>query len=232
MIKKITGLLLATLSLVSAGFFPPTVHSSVKGKSGNRIMLSKSFPVNGMSGVVIHRYGKGLQAITAIAIQTSPGQAVVSKGDLLTHKGLPTPKNIASVGDMVTGGYLYSNVLVLAPNAATYSAITKKASKNWIHPDLFAAYLTREGDNVPTRENLAGFAREAQVGLIYIVQRGRAILLDPVSGRIVGSKSFQAVGSDSRFPFYTRFKKVGGGIFSSGVTSSEGDYYKSIGAIH
>ena len=211
-----------------AGFFPATVTTTLKSVDGSTGRLARAFGSNGMSGVVIHRFGKGLEAITAIAVQSSPGTVTLRKGDLLDHKGLPTPKSVAAPGDKVIGGYLYNNVLVLAPNAETYSKITRSGGRFWIHPDLYAAFLAREGDSTPDADNLAKFAKEAQVGLVYIVQKGRAILFDPVSRHIVGSKPFQAVGSKTKYPFYNRFSKISGGLFGG---SGEGDYYQAVGAI-
>ncbi len=213
---------------LTAGFFPPTVHTTIKSVEGNRVTLAKPLPVNGMSGVVVHSFGKGLQAITGILVQTAPGVAAVRKGDLLDHKGLPTPKSVAAPGDKVIGGYLYSNVLVLAPNAKTYARIVRGGGRFWIHPDLYAAFLAREGDSTPSPSNLAAFAREAQVGLVYIVQRDRAILFDPISGKVVGSRPFHPVGQETKYPFYNRFSKISGGFFGGG---GSGDYYKSVGAI-
>ena len=231
-VKQLIGkalLILALLPLaLAAGFFPPTVHTTVKSVDGNRITLARPLPANGMSGVVVHNFGKGLQAITGILVQTAPGVATVRKGDLLDHKGLPTPKSVAAPGDKVIGGYLYSNVLVLAPNAQTYAKIVRSGGRFWIHPDLYAAFLAREGDSTPSPSNLAAFAREAQVGLVYIVQRNRAILFDPISGRVVGSKPFSPVGQETKYPFYNRFSKISGGFFGGG---DSGDYYKSVGAI-
>jgi hypothetical protein len=226
--KKILFTLLLAAFPLLAGFFPPTVHTTIKAVDGDRLTLARPLPVNGMSGIVIHDFGKGLQAITAILTQTAPGQANYHKGDLLQHKGLPTPKSVAAPGDKVIGGYLYNNVLVLAPNAETYAKITRAGGRHWIHPDLYAAFLAREGDSTPSASNLARFAREAQVGLVYIVQKGRAILFDPISGHVVGQKAFQPVGSESKYPFYNRFSKISGGLFGG---SSEGDYYQSVGAI-
>ncbi|WP_457607000.1 plasminogen-binding N-terminal domain-containing protein [Nitratifractor sp.] len=229
MLKKIVlTLVIAGSGWLFAGFFPPTVYTTVTAVDGNRVTLARPLPVNGMSGVVMHSFGKGLQAITGILVQQAPGQATVRKGDLLDHKGLPTPKSVAAPGDKVIGGYLYNNVLVLAPNAETYRKITRSGGRFWIHPDLYAAYLAREGDSTPSASNLAGFAREAQVGLVYIVQRGRAILFDPISGRVVGKKAFQPVGSEAKYPFYTRFSKISGGLFGG---SGKGDYYQSVGGI-
>jgi len=226
--KKLMMTLSLTLMPLLAGFFPPTVHTTVTAVNGNEVTLARPLPVNGMSGVVIHSFGKGLQAISGILVQHSPGKATVRKGDLLDHKGLPTPKSVAVPGDKVIGGYLYNNVLVLAPNAETYSKITRSGGRFWIHPDLYAAYLAREGDSTPSASNLAGFAREAQVGLVYIVQKGQAILFDPISSRIVGKMAFQPVGSGAKYPFYTRFSKISGGFFGG---SGKGDYYQSVGGI-
>ena len=230
--KKVIRNILLVLSIspwaLAAGFFPPTIHTTVKSVDGNRVTLAKPLPVNGMSGVVLHSFGKGLQAITGILVQTAPGVATVRKGDLLDHKGLPTPKSVAAPGDKVIGGYLYSNVLVLAPNARTYAKIVRSGGRFWIHPDLYAAFLAREGDSTPSPSNLAKFAREAQVGLVYIVQRNRAILFDPLSGKIVGSRPFNPVGQESKYPFYNRFSKINSGLFGG---SDSGDYYKSVGAI-
>ena len=226
--KRIIVLLAFAMAPIMAGFFPPTVHSSVVSVDGEKVTLSRPLPVNGMSGVVLHNFGKGLQAITGILVQQSPGHATVRKGDLLDHPGLPTPKSVAVPGDKVIGGYLYNNVLVLAPNAETYAKITRSASRYWIHPDLYAAFLAREGDSTPDASNLAKFARQAQVGLVYVVQKNQAILFDPISGHVVGKKPFQPVGTTAKYPFYNRFSKIGGGLFGG---SGKGDYYQSVGGI-
>ncbi|GIU00971.1 hypothetical protein TSL6_14770 [Sulfurovum sp. TSL6] len=219
--------LIALLSLpLFAGFFPQTVHTSVKSVKGNTITLNKKFPINGMSGVVIHNYGNDLTAITSRIAQTSSDEsiALVSK-DILHHDELPTIKTPVSPKDKVIGGYLYNNVLVLAPDADTYAKITSAHHKKWIHPDLFALYLSVEGEEKPTRENLARFAKKYQVGLVYIVRKNSAVLLDPVSEKIVSQKSMTNLPAKGVFPFYMRFKKRGSGWFGSDV---EGNYYNTM----
>ncbi|RLA62534.1 MAG: hypothetical protein DRQ78_07970 [Epsilonproteobacteria bacterium] len=217
--------LIALLSLpLSAGFFPKTVYSSVKSINGNTIKLKSGFPVTGMSGVVIHKYGNNLSAITSRFTQTSPsGDATLLDAGVLHHDELPTIKTSVSVGDKVIGGYLYNNVLLFAPDADTYSKIVSKYNKKWIHPDLFAVYLSVEGDAQPSKENLAHFAKKFQVGLIYIVRRNSAILLDPVSGKIVAEKSMKNLPKVGQMPFYMRFDEIEGGWFSG---KSTGTYYQ------
>jgi len=219
--------LIALLSVpLFAGFFPQPVHTSVKSVKENTITLNKNFPANGMSGVVIHNYGNDLTAITSRIAQTSSdGSVALLSTDIMHHDELPTIKTAVSAKDKVIGGYLYNNVLLLAPDADTYAKIVSEYKKKWIHPDLFALYLSVQGEEQPTKENLARFAKKYQIGLIYIVRKNSAVLLDPVSGKIVSQKSMTDLPKEGTFPFYMRFKSLDSGWFGS---STEGNYYQTM----
>jgi len=222
---KIALIALLSIPLV-AGFFPQTVHTSIKSVKGDTITLNKSFPVNGMSGVVIHNYGNDLTAITSRITQTSAdGSAALVSADILHHENLPTIKTAVSPKDKVVGGYLYNNVLVLAPDADTYAKITSQHTKKWIHPDLFALYLSTQDEERPTKENLSHFAKKYQVGLVYIIRKNAAVLLDPISGEIVSQKSMTSLPEKGNFPFYMRFEALDSGWFGS---STEGNYYDTM----
>ena len=212
-----------------AGFFPQTVHTSVKSVKGNAITLKSKFPLNGMSGVIVHNYGNGLTAITSRMAQVSSnGESSLLSADVIHHDELPTINTPVTAGDKVIGGYLYNNILLLAPDADTYGKITSTHNKKWIHPDLFALYLSVQGDDRPTKENLANFAKKFQIGLIYIVRRNAAVLLDPISGKMVGQKSISDLPKEGKFPFYMRFKELDSGWFGSDV---KGNYYNMIESI-
>lgn len=222
---KIALITLLSLPLFS-GFFPQTVHTSVKSVKENTITLNKKFPANGMSGVVIHNYGNDLTAITSRITQTSAeGSVSLLSTDIMHHEELPTIKTAVGPKDKVIGGYLYNNVLLLAPDADTYAKITSTHKKEWIHPDLFALYLSVEGEERPTKENLAHFAKEYQVGLIYIVRKNSAVLLDPISGKIISQKSMTGLPKKGTFPFYMRFKSLDSGWFGG---AAKGDYYNTM----
>ncbi|MDQ7047604.1 MAG: plasminogen-binding N-terminal domain-containing protein [Sulfurovum sp.] len=209
-----------------AGFFPKTVYTSVKSVKGKSITLNAKFPHNGMSGVIIHNYGNDLTAITSRIIQTaSNGQAVLLHADVIDHQELPTINTSVAPKDKVIGGYLYNNILLLAPDANTYAKITSSNQKKWIHPDLFATYLAAIGDNLPSKENLGSFAKKFQIGLIYIVRQGTTILLDPISGKVVGQKKMAGLPQKGQFPFYMRLKPIEAGWFG-GSSDTTGNYYK------
>jgi len=212
-----------------AGFFPQTVHTSVKAVKGETITLKSRFPVNGMSGVIVHNYGSGLTAITSRMTQTSSsGEASLLSADVIDHDSLPTIKTAVTAGDKVIGGYLYNNILVLAPDADTYAKITSRHDKKWIHPDLFALYLSVVGDDRPNKENLAHFAKKFQIGLVYIVRRNAAVLFDPVSGKIVGQKNMTGLPKEGNSPFFMRFKAPDSSWFGS---SEKGNYYNIVESI-
>ncbi|TNF43794.1 MAG: hypothetical protein EP216_03190 [Epsilonproteobacteria bacterium] len=209
-----------------AGFFPQTVHTSIKSVKENTMTLNKKFPVNGMSGVVIHNYGNDLAAITTRIAQTSSdGSVSLVSTNILHHEELPTIKTAVSPKDKVIGGYMYNNVLLLAPDADTYAKIISQHNKTWIHPDLFALYLSVQGEERPTKENIAHFARKYQVGLVYIVRKDSAVLLDPISGKIVSQKSMTDLPSKGAFPFYMRYEQIDSGWFGSDV---KGNYYDTM----
>ncbi len=212
-----------------AGFFPSTVQTSISSVQQNNITIKKALPVNGMSGIVIHDYGNSLEAITTYLTQTSSdGKGKLIAKDILLHDKLPTINTKISVGDKVIGGYLYNNILLLAPDANTYAKITSAHSKKWIHPDIFALFLAQEGDAHPSRENLAIFAKQYQVGLIYIVRNGSAVLLDPISGQIVGKKAMSNLPAQGNYPFHMRFEKIDAGFFSG---DNAGNYYQIMESI-
>jgi len=221
--RKIVTIILGSLPLF-AGFFPATVHTTVKSVSGEEIRLSRPFPVQGMSGVVIHKFDKNLAAVTGYIEQTSSkGDAKLITKEIVRHEELPSIKTEVAKGDKVIGGYLYDNILLLAPDADTYTAITKRSTdKRWIHPDLFAVFLSEIGETYPTKENLAAFAKQYQIGLIYIIKRKNAVLFDPISGKVVASRTMSHTPKKTKSPFFMRFEEIKGGWFSD---DAPGDYY-------
>jgi len=225
--RKIAMVLLFSLPLF-AGFFPQTMHTSISKVTKDSVLLSKAFPTKGMSGVLIHRYSDELKAITNRLIQTLPAHAQLLKGDIIHHNSLPTINTAIKVGDKVIGGYLYHNVLLLAPDAKSYAKVTSQYKKNWIHPDLFALFLATEGDTAPTKENLKKFAKAYQVGLIAIITQGKVKLLDPISGYTLKQKSMRGLPKKGQAPFYMRFDKIDAGWFSKNTTKN---YYTIVDSI-
>ncbi|PHS34081.1 MAG: hypothetical protein COA92_03355 [Sulfurovum sp.] len=225
--RHIVLITLISLPLFST-FFPQTIHTSISTVSDKSVSLKQSFPINGMSGVVIHDYGNELKAITGRVVQYASRDIKLIESDIIHHDELPTINTAIKAGDKVIGGYLYNSILLLAPDAQTYAKITSMHKKRWVHPDLFALFLSKEGDARPSKENLASFAKSYQIGLIYIVGNGTAKLLDPISGEYVGQKTISGLPAKGNAPFFMRFDEIDAGWFSEEVTEN---YYKLMDAI-
>lgn len=225
--RHIVLITLISLPLFST-FFPQTIHTSISNVSDKSVTLKQSFPINGMSGVVIHDYGNELKAITGRVVQYASRDIKLIESDIIHHDELPTINTAIKSGDKVIGGYLYNSILLLAPDAQTYAKITSMHKKRWVHPDLFALFLSKEGDARPSKENLASFAKSYQIGLIYIVGNGTAKLLDPISGEYVGQKTMNGLPATGNAPFFMRFDEIDAGWFSGEVTEN---YYKLMDAI-
>jgi hypothetical protein len=219
--------LIALLSLpLFAHFFPPAIHTSVQSIEEKTIQLKEPFALNGMSGVVIHHYNNHLSAISSRVVQTSMnGDAKLIPSDIIHHDKLPTINTSVQKGDSVIGGYLYNNVLILAPDVTTYTNVTKTYHKRWIHPDIYALYLSKEGETRVTKENLFDFSKKYQVGLIYIIRKNSAILFDPISKKIIATQTISNTPPKGKFPFYMHFDKLKSGWLSKEVT---GNYYKEM----
>lgn len=212
-----------------ADFFPVTVEQTIKSINGKNIELSSPFPVTGMSGVVIHRYGASTQTATMPLMQTeNSGKAVLLNASLVEKSKLPVIVTKPVAGDKVVGGYLYNNVLLLAPNANAYNSFQSQYKKEWIHPDLFGVYLSRNGDSFTTAENLESFAREYQVGLVAIVMKDSVVLYDPISKHIVGRQNNILSDTSVNTPFFMRLNAKSKGFFG-GETKS--DYFETMAKI-
>jgi len=227
--RKLALIFLAVALPLFADFFPPTVNTSITSVGEKSVSLSSALPVKGMSGIVIHGYGNGLEAVTGRVVQQSGNTASLRKADLIHHDKLPTIKTAVASGDKVIGGYLYDNVLLIAPDADTYAKITSQYDKNWIHPDLLALFLSNEGDALPTKKNLAKFANAYQVGLVYIVKKDKAVLLDPASGAHVAQKPMSTPQKKAKYPFYMRLDGIDTGWFGS--SDKKGNYYQAVEAL-
>lgn len=212
-----------------ADFFPATVEQTIKSVNGNNIELSAPFPVTGMSGVLIHKYGTSTQTATMPIVQIdNSGKAVVLNSSLIGKSKLPAIVTKPSVGDKVVGGYLYNNVLLLAPNANAYNSFQSKYKKEWIHPDLFGVYLSSHGDSFVNMDNLESFAKEYQVGLVAIVMKDSVVLYDPISKHIVGKQNNILSDKSVNTPFFMRLDEKAKGFFGGEIKS---DYFETMAKI-
>jgi hypothetical protein len=219
--KIISVCIISTITLF-ANFFPSTIKTTITKIKDTQIILKHPIK-NGTSCAIVHDYGNNIKALTHMCKQEN-GKIELIDSDIIHHDNIPTINTPAKVGDIVIGGYLYDNVLLLTPNETTYKNLTKQYNKKWIHPDLYALFLSQEGDGEVTKESLKNFAKRYQIGLVMIVKSNQIVLFDPYSQHIVSTKSYTTDTKKAKYPFYMHFKELDSGWFSK----KDGNYYKEM----
>jgi len=223
--KKIILLFLTTYSLI-ANALPQRIETTIKSIHGNSIQLAQNVPA-GMSGLVVHNYGNGLSAITHSVISTQNGNAKILPYTAILHENIPTIKTKVKVNDKVILGNFYANALVIAPNEQSYSNITKRFKKTWIHPDAYALYFIKEGASEISLDSLKDFSIKNQIGLVLIQAKTNLLILDPISKKFLGQKSISPTNSKAIKPFFSRFEHMDVSTFGFSDIKLK-DYYKSI----
>ena len=167
-----------------------------------------------MSGVIIHHYGNGHEAIGAVVVAQHNGMLHIINEDLTPHEALPAPKRAIQKDDKVIGGYLYDRIVAIAPTQTLFEQVTKHTEKKWLHPDHLALFMAKEGEAVLTKALVKDFAKTYHIGLLLIVTNNALILYDPISESIINEKPFETKISGKK-GFYHRLGKLTGGLFNS-----------------
>ncbi len=222
---RFVALIFLSFISVFAQFFPSQVQTTVDMADIKEITLHKPLPVAGMSGVVVHYYTTSLGAILTYIEQKADGKCRYLSVDPIKHDALPTIKTPIGKNDQVIGGYLYNNVLLIAPDAQSYSKFIAIYSKHWIHPDLYALFLQTNGENKPTRQNLQTFALQHQVGLVVVIRKNDIVLLDPISQKFISTMKSKDAPNKGEIPFFNRLDRQKAGWFDSELKES---YYQIV----
>lgn len=223
--KQIILLVLATYSLM-ANTLPQRIETTIKSIHGDTIQLAQNVSA-GMSGLIVHDYGNGLSAITHSVITTQNGNAKILPYTAILHENIPSVKTEAKINDKVILGNFYNNALVIAPNEQTYSTITKKFNKSWVHPDAYALQFMSEERSEISLESLQKFARNNQIGLVLIATKTQLLILDPMSKEFLGQQQIQGTATKAMKPFFSRFEHMDVSTFGFSEITLK-DYYQAI----
>ena len=223
--KKFILLLLTTYSLM-ANILPSPIKTTIKSIHGNTIQLSNDVP-QGVSGIIVHDYGNGLTAITHSVVTIKGSKANIVPYKAIIHKNIPTVQTTVKVNDKVILGGFYNNALLIAPDAKTYTDITKKFNKTWIHPDAYALDFMREGKSAISLNSLQKFARANQIGLVLIATKNRLLVLDPISKKSISEIPMNNQPKNSMKPFFSRFEQMDVSAFGFSDVKLK-DYYQAI----
>jgi hypothetical protein len=202
---------------------------SVNGTTGY-VQDSNDFRV-GSTGAVYHSFdhANGTIIARATVVSKDGNRAKLHFSEFITaeQKALPSAKIDPRTGDAVLLNYHYDRILPIVPNRDTFNAVTKNRNLTMVHPDIFRAFLIKEGTNVPEYEHFKKFCDINSVGLIYLYLENE--------GRIVDCNSFvtQAVFAaphEETFmsPFYSRLDSLSDHGLFGGRVKDYYNYYRSM----
>lgn len=143
----------------------------------------------------------------ALVSEIKDGTAVVKISDFsqMSEKYLPKPHGKVAQGDKITFRILYDRALLIAPNQGTYQDISAKFEKvDFLHSDVLAMFLSKEGKNMPDSASLAQFCEKYDVGLVFIALRSRVEILNCASFKKLAISALRLKDRSVKKPFFTR----------------------------
>ena len=199
--------ILLSLSLFAA-------QSTIVKITGNGATIDPVDLPKDTSGIVIHHFDQTHSTIVARAILQDSSHIKFDVYDALRQPNLPKPNIKPQVGDSVILGYLYDRAIIIAPNYTTYAQIANKVHLNLVHPDLFAAELSKAKEPAPRRKDFRNFCNKFALAKVIIALKNEARVLDCYSFSTIDTLPIQSDANNVKKPFYTRLRKIPGSIFS------------------
>lgn len=203
---------LLSLSLSAAELHLPVQTVSDDGKSAT---VEVKQIAKGVHGFVVRHFTNDHSVIVADAyvsdFDASSGVATLalSKYEGLKQNSLPNGKWRVQAGDEVILAFAYSRAILLAPNEDVYHIITKNIhGVEWIHPDNFATYLSFHAHPTPFKEDIAGYCRLAEIGLLYTYVNNALFTLDCQTLSLIQLTPVELAYGESELPFYSRVEEI------------------------
>jgi len=184
----------------------------------------------GMSGFVVRHFDATHSAIIANArvsnINPTSSRALVefSPYDGVYQPSLPTGSWSPKVQDNVVIAYDYHRALLIAPSDDAYATLTaKNPTMQWVHPDIYATYLSRGGHPTPLVSDFHHFCTSYSVGLLLVQSAQTLFTLDCKDFTLLQMAPSVITSKETTLPFYTRVPKIRAAWWGEG--SSKLDSY-------
>jgi hypothetical protein len=168
----------------------------------------------GQSAIIQHRYENSKSLIVSSAYVTSSNSNSSTIKFIpfldLKQNALPTSNRKPQEGDIAILNYLYDASLIIAPSQDAFTATRQKFKENnFLHSDLFAAYLKKEGIPFPSKQIIQDYALSQNLGTIFFVIGSTVYVVDTRTFAILEKDaiSYNFV-EDEKMPFYTRVEKI------------------------
>ncbi len=175
----------------------------------------------GQSGIIQHRYENGNSIIVTNAyVESSNNNSSVIKFIPffdLKQNAIPTSNRKVSSEDRFILNYMYDQSLLITPNIESFRQVRAKfVENNFMHSDIFGAYLKSEYQPLPSKKIIQEFARSQNLGTIFIVIKSDVYTIDTRTFTILNKQKISNISSKSQMPFYTRIENIEANLFTNG----------------
>jgi hypothetical protein len=174
----------------------------------------------GQSGIIQHKYADGNSIIVSSAyVESSNANSSVIKFIPfldLKQNSIPTSNRVVENNDQFLLNFMYNQSLLITPNIDAFRAVRDKfQDNNFVHSDIFGAYLKSEYRPLPTRKMIQEFAISENLGTIFIVIKSNVYVLDSRTFTLLNKNTITNISSKTQMPFYTRIDKIESNLFTS-----------------
>lgn len=217
------------------------VAAKVENLNNNKSVINIGNLLVGQSGIVVHIYDNDRRLIVANAkvVSSNETSSVVEffEFDDLRQDAIPTTNRKVENGDVIVLNYMYDQSLLIAPDFNSYQAVREDfAQSNFIHPDLFAAWLKFDNTPLPKKDDFQKFAISQNLGTIFFVVNKKIYILDSKTFTVLDSYSLPLAIAEKQMPFFTRVEEIKGPLIdlsnipfiSEKVDTTYDNYYKNI----
>ena len=213
-----------TLGLLQASF----ISTPLLSVEGSRGAIEAPELKAGMSGFVVRHFDATHSSIIAnarvsqITLSSNHATIELSPYDGLRQNSLPSGTWSPKVKDEVIIAYDYARALLIAPNEDTYIALTKSIPNvEWIHPDIFATYLSHEGHPTPLVSDFNQFCSAGSIGLLFIHSAQTLFTLDCKNFTLFQSTTSITNDTQLILPFYSRVPEIRADWWGEGSSKLE-----------
>lgn len=178
----------------------------------------------GQSGIIQHRYKNGNEIIisSAYVISSNANSSIVKFIPFLdlSQNAIPTSNRVVANDDIFTLNYMYDQSLLITPNIDAFRSVRSKfTDNNFVHSDIFGAYLKSEYRPLPSRKMIQEFAISQNMGTIFIVIKSDLYVIDSRTFAILNKQKIANISSKTQMPFYTRVENIESNLFTTDIWS-------------
>lgn len=222
---------LGVVCVVSVGFAlnPEPVSKKIAEVNGKTLIFEANGLKVGQSGIVLAQNGDYNVIIASAVIErieSGNAYARFAPFENIAQKYLPTPQATPTKDDKVIFGGFYNKAIAIAPDQESYNKILSTNPTHFVHIDLFAAFLAKDGINDPKPKHLREFCNAYSIGLVYIVASNGLNVLDCQSFALLEVQPFsKPLLEKTQAPFFSRIVNIDTGSLASKMRPKKSRQY-------